>query len=80
MIYDSVTETKVNTAIFMLLVCQQLRREGRVTAVSDVVQRHQPVKVKVLTFNGQKTSLSMKVTSTFVLSVIYFSVYFTIIL
>jgi len=80
MIYDSVTETKVNTAIFMLLVCQQLRREGRVTAVSDVVQRHQPVKVKVLTFNGQKTSLSMKVTSTFVLPVIYFSVYFTIIL
>lgn len=39
----------------------QLRREGRVTVVSDVVQRHQAVKVKVLSFNGQRISLSIKV-------------------
>lgn len=39
----------------------QLRREGRVTSVGDVVQKGQRVKVKVLSFTGQKTSLSMKV-------------------
>lgn len=39
----------------------QLRREGRVTNVSDVVQRGQKVKVKVLSFTGQKISLSLKV-------------------
>lgn len=38
----------------------QLRREGRVTSVSDVVTRGQKVKVKVLSFTGQKTSLSIK--------------------
>jgi len=43
------------------LIEWQLRREGRVTVVSDVVQRHQPVTVKVLTFNGQRISLSIKV-------------------
>ncbi len=39
----------------------QLRREGRVSNVSDVVNRSQKVKVKVLSFTGQKTSLSIKV-------------------
>jgi ATP-dependent RNA helicase DHX8/PRP22 len=43
-----------------LVHISQIRREGRVSSVADVVQRHQPVKVKVLTFNGQKTSLSIK--------------------
>ena len=41
------------------------------TVVSDVVQRHQPVKVKVLTFSGQKTSLSIKVTCNFVFCYIF---------
>ena len=39
----------------------QLRREGRVGSVTDVVQRGQAVKVKVLQFTGQKASLSIKV-------------------
>lgn len=43
-----------------LVHISQLRREGRVTNVSDVVQRGQKVKVKILSFTGQKTSLSMK--------------------
>ncbi|KAF4532358.1 hypothetical protein B566_EDAN003662 [Ephemera danica] len=43
-----------------LVHISQLRREGRVTDVSDVVQRGQKVKVKVLSFTGQKVSLSMK--------------------
>lgn len=43
-----------------LVHISQLRREGRVTSVGDVVQRGQRVKVKVLSFTGQKTSLSMK--------------------
>lgn len=43
-----------------LVHISQLRREGRVTSVGDVVQRGQKVKVKVLSFTGQKTSLSMK--------------------
>ncbi|CAG7822811.1 unnamed protein product [Allacma fusca] len=38
----------------------QLRREGRVNQVSDVVSRGQQVKVKVLSFTGQKISLSIK--------------------
>jgi len=45
--------------------------------VSDVVQRHQSVKVKVLSFNGQRISLSIKVASTFfVLFYVYFFVIF----
>ncbi|XP_063227908.1 ATP-dependent RNA helicase DHX8 [Bacillus rossius redtenbacheri] len=43
-----------------LVHISQLRREGRVTNVSDVVTRGQKVKVKVLSFTGQKVSLSMK--------------------
>ncbi|KAB7499175.1 ATP-dependent RNA helicase DHX8 [Armadillidium nasatum] len=43
-----------------LVHISQLRREGRVTNVGDVVTRGQKVKVKVLSFTGQKTSLSMK--------------------
>lgn len=38
----------------------QLRREGRVSQVSDVISRGQAAKVKVLSFTGQKISLSMK--------------------
>ena len=44
-----------------LVHISQLRREGRVTNVSDVVNKNQKVKVKVLSFTGQKTSLSIKV-------------------
>ncbi|XP_046342220.2 ATP-dependent RNA helicase DHX8-like [Haliotis rufescens] len=43
-----------------LVHISQLRREGRVTNVSDVVSRGQKVLVKVLSFTGNKTSLSMK--------------------
>ena len=43
-------------------LCIQLRREGRVANVSDVVQRGQKVTVKVLSMAGSKISLSMKVT------------------
>jgi ATP-dependent RNA helicase DHX8/PRP22 len=43
-----------------LVHISQLRKEGRVTETSEVVQRGQKVKVKVLTFTGQKVSLSMK--------------------
>ncbi|KAG1664918.1 ATP-dependent RNA helicase DHX8 [Nymphon striatum] len=43
-----------------LVHISQLRREGRVVNVSDVVTKGQHVKVKVLSFNGTKTSLSMK--------------------
>ncbi|XP_040074581.1 ATP-dependent RNA helicase DHX8 [Ixodes scapularis] len=43
-----------------LVHISQLRREGRITNVGDVVARGQRVKVKVLSFTGQKTSLSMK--------------------
>jgi ATP-dependent RNA helicase DHX8/PRP22 len=43
-----------------LVHISQLRREGRVNNVSEVVQRGQRVKVKILSFTGQKTSLSIK--------------------
>lgn len=43
-----------------LVHISQLRREGKVSSVSDVVKRGQKVKVKVLSFTGEKTSLSMK--------------------
>eukprot|EP00106_Octopus_bimaculoides_P006059 XP_014773501.1 PREDICTED: ATP-dependent RNA helicase DHX8-like [Octopus bimaculoides] len=43
-----------------LVHISQLRREGRVTDVNEVVQRGLKVKVKVLSFTGIKTSLSMK--------------------
>lgn len=43
-----------------LVHVSQLRREGRVTNVADVVTRGQKVWVKVLSFTGQKTSLSIK--------------------
>lgn len=39
----------------------ELRREGRVANVADVVSKGQRVKIKVLSFTGSKTSLSMKV-------------------
>lgn len=39
----------------------ELRKEGRVANVADVVAKGQKVKVKVLSFTGTKASLSMKV-------------------
>lgn len=43
-----------------LVHISQLRAEGRVTDVTEVVSRNQPVKVKVMSITGQKVSLSMK--------------------
>lgn len=43
-----------------LVHISQLRREGRVSQVSDVVSKGQRVKIKVLSYTGNKTSLSMK--------------------
>ena len=43
-----------------LVHISQLRSEGRVNDVNEVVQRGQRIKVKVLSFSGQRTSLSMK--------------------
>ncbi|KAL0984209.1 hypothetical protein UPYG_G00138520 [Umbra pygmaea] len=43
-----------------LVHISELRREGRVANVADVVQKGQKVKIKVLSFTGSKTSLSMK--------------------
>ncbi|CAH0406683.1 unnamed protein product [Chilo suppressalis] len=43
-----------------LVHISQLRSEGRVTNVSDVVSRADKVKVKVLSITGQKVSLTMK--------------------
>ncbi|XP_060529448.1 ATP-dependent RNA helicase DHX8 [Cylas formicarius] len=43
-----------------LVHISQLRAEGRVTQVSEVVSRGSKVKVKVLSVTGQKVSLSMK--------------------
>ncbi|XP_023012219.2 ATP-dependent RNA helicase pea isoform X1 [Leptinotarsa decemlineata] len=43
-----------------LVHISQLRAEGRVTNVSEVVSRGSKIKVKVLTVTGQKVSLSMK--------------------
>ena len=44
-------------AVYLLI---ELRREGRVASVSDVVNRGQKVKIKVLSFTGTKVGLSMK--------------------
>ena len=38
----------------------ELRLESRVSDVTEVVKRFQPVKVKVLSFSGTRTSLSLK--------------------
>lgn len=43
-----------------LVHISQLRAEGRVTTVSDVISRGQRVRVKVLSVAGQKVSLSLK--------------------
>ncbi|RZC42069.1 HA2, OB NTP bind, S1, and/or AAA 16 domain containing protein [Asbolus verrucosus] len=43
-----------------LVHISQLRAEGRVTNVSEVVSRGMKVKIKVLSVTGQKVSLSMK--------------------
>ncbi len=44
-----------------LVHVSQLRQEGRVKDVNDVVKRGQRVKVKLLGITGSKMSLSMKV-------------------
>ena len=44
-----------------LVHISQLRREGRIKDVTEVVRRGQKVKVKVLSITGSKMSLSMKV-------------------
>ena len=44
-----------------LVHISQLRREGRIKDVSEVIKRGQRVKVKVLSITGSKMSLSMKV-------------------
>ncbi|TNN84745.1 ATP-dependent RNA helicase DHX8 [Liparis tanakae] len=44
-----------------LVHISELRREGRVANVADVVSKGQRVKIKVLSFTGSKTSLSMKI-------------------
>lgn len=44
-----------------LVHISQLSREGRVNEVSDVVTRNQNVKVKVISYTGEKIGLSMKV-------------------
>lgn len=44
-----------------LVHVSELRKEGRVANVADVVAKGQKVKVKVLSFTGTKASLSMKV-------------------
>ena len=43
-----------------LVHISNLRKEGRVSLVSDVVSRHQKVKVKCISFTGTKVGLSMK--------------------
>ncbi|XP_058477789.1 ATP-dependent RNA helicase DHX8-like [Solea solea] len=43
-----------------LVHISELRKEGRIANVADVVTKGQKVKVKVLLFTGSKTSLSMK--------------------
>lgn len=59
-----ITTLKYNlhyTAITIVFTLHtELRNEGRVGAVSEVVKRDQQVKVKVLSFTGTKTSLSIK--------------------
>jgi len=43
-----------------LVHISQLRSEGRVTDVTEVVNRNSNVKVKVISITGQKVSLTMK--------------------
>lgn len=44
-----------------LVHVSELRKEGRIANVADVVTRGQKVMVKVLSVTGTKASLSMKV-------------------
>lgn len=70
-IYDGKVANVVNFGCFVqlfglrkkwegLVHISQLRSEGRVTDVNDVVGRGNNVKVKVVSITGQKVSLSMK--------------------
>lgn len=60
---------KLNVEPFVMIELQ-LRQEGRVANVADVVSRGQKVKVKVLSITGTKISLSIKVNMVFL--VIFF--------
>lgn len=46
-----------------LVHISQISRDGRVNQVTDVVNRNQAVKVKIISFTGGKIGLSMKVSS-----------------
>ena len=48
-------------SMYLSIYVSQLRREGRVREVSEVIRRGQRVKVKVLSITGNKMSLSVKV-------------------
>lgn len=71
MIYDGKVTSIMNFGCFVqlegvrgrhegLVHVSQLRREGRVREVSEVIRRGQRVKVKVLSITGNKMSLSVK--------------------
>ena len=51
-----------------LVHISHLRREGRVSNVSDVVKRGDKVRVKVLSITGSKMGLSMKVSFSLLMS------------
>jgi len=70
-IYDGIVSSLMQFGCFVqlkdfrkktegLVHISNLREEGRVSIVADVVSRHQKVKVKVLSCMGTKISLSMK--------------------
>jgi ATP-dependent RNA helicase DHX8/PRP22 len=70
-IYDGIVSSLMQFGCFVqlnsfrkktegLVHISNLREEGRVSVVADVVSRHQKVKVKVLSCLGTKISLSMK--------------------
>ena len=48
-------------SMYLSIYVSQLRKEGRVREVSEVIRRGQRVKVKVLSITGNKMSLSVKV-------------------
>ncbi len=71
-IYDGKVTSLMNFGCFVqlegvrgrhegLVHVSQLRREGRVKEVAEVVSRGQRVKVKILSISGGKIGLSMKV-------------------
>lgn len=55
-----VSLTEFRKKVEGLVHISQLRREGRVTKVDEVVSKGDTVKVKILSISGQKISLTMK--------------------